>query len=56
MTETSPVATFNKAGRSVIKSCGRPLPNIEMKIVDLNTGEALGPNERGELCVKGPLV
>ena len=26
------------------------------KIVDLETGEPLGANKRGELCLRGPLV
>ncbi|XP_065558584.1 uncharacterized protein LOC136026192 isoform X2 [Artemia franciscana] len=33
---------------------GYPLPYIEMKVIDLKTGEDLGPNEDGELCLRGP--
>ena len=39
-----------------IGSCGVLLPNTEGKIVDLETGKAVGPNQTGELCVKGPQV
>lgn len=27
-----------------------------VKVVDIETGRSLGPNERGELCFKGPQV
>lgn len=26
------------------------------QVIDLSTGEALGPNKEGEICAKGPLV
>ncbi len=32
---------------------GKPLPECEVKIVDPETGETLGPNETGEICCKG---
>ena len=33
---------------------GRPLPGISAKVVDLDTGEDLGPNKSGMLLVTGP--
>jgi acyl-CoA synthetase (AMP-forming)/AMP-acid ligase II len=33
-----------------------PAPNTECKIIDLETGESLGRNKEGELCVRGPQV
>ena len=36
--------------------CGQLLPNCEAKITDLETGEILPPNEKGELCVRTPSV
>ena len=56
MTETSPVVTLAHKDNYKIGSCGVLVPNTKAKIVDLDTGMALGPNERGELCVKGPQV
>ena len=56
MTETSPLVLVTPERIAKIGSCGVLLPNTEGKIVDLDTGDALGPNERGELCVKGPQV
>jgi acyl-CoA synthetase (AMP-forming)/AMP-acid ligase II len=57
MTEVSPLshATVpsqeNKPG-----SVGYCLPNTECKIVDYETGAELGPNEEGEIWVRGPQV
>src|ERR1700752_4856757 len=58
MTETSPVTHSSPAPPKQIKfgSVGVPAPNTECKIVDLETGEALGPNQKGEICVRGPQV
>ena len=56
MTETSPIVTLAPKEDLKIGSCGVLLPNTEAKIVDLESGEPLGPNLRGELCVKGPQV
>ncbi|KAF2885425.1 hypothetical protein ILUMI_20748 [Ignelater luminosus] len=33
-------------------SVGRPIQGLSYKIVDLSTGEILGPNQEGELCIK----
>jgi acyl-CoA synthetase (AMP-forming)/AMP-acid ligase II len=58
MTETSPVTHSSPAPPYEIKfgSVGVPAPNTECKIADLETGEALGPNEKGEVCVRGPQI
>nr|AAQ11724.1 luciferase [Pyrophorus plagiophthalamus]AAQ11727.1 luciferase [Pyrophorus plagiophthalamus] len=37
-------------------SLGRVTPLMAAKIADRETGKALGPNQVGELCVKGPMV
>ena len=56
MTELSPLALVTPENIAKIGSCGVLIPNTEGKIVDLESGEALGPNQTGELCVKGPQV
>jgi len=33
---------------------GSPLPNIEMKIVNIDTGKSLPAKEQGEICFRGP--
>jgi acyl-CoA synthetase (AMP-forming)/AMP-acid ligase II len=38
------------------RSVGVPSPNATMKVIDIKTGEKLGPKENGEVCVKSPLV
>ena len=56
MTETSPIVTLAPKEDLKIGSCGVLFPNTQAKIVDLESGEPLGPNQRGELCVKGPQI
>ena len=41
---------------SAIGSCGRLLSRTRAKVVDLETGEALGPHQNGELCFHGPQI
>ena len=56
MTELSPVALVAGADVDVPGSAGRVGPNTEVKIVDPITGEDLGVDAEGELCVRGPQV
>ncbi|HKO34899.1 MAG TPA: 4-coumarate--CoA ligase family protein [Pyrinomonadaceae bacterium] len=58
MTETSPVTHSSPADSSKMKlgSIGPPAPNTECKLVDPATGAELGPNQEGEVCVRGPQV
>ncbi|XP_078043386.1 uncharacterized protein LOC144473409 [Augochlora pura] len=37
-------------------SCGTIVANCEMKIVDVQTGKCLGPDQQGELCIKSNIV
>lgn len=37
-----------------LRTCGRPLPGFEIKVVDPETGAELPPGERGELIGRGP--
>ncbi|KAK8789014.1 hypothetical protein V5799_021207 [Amblyomma americanum] len=37
-------------------SIGAPFPMTEIKVIDINTKEPLGPNEDGEICARGPQV
>ncbi len=57
LTETHGVATLN-GGKDLLgrkTSIGRPIPVLEMKIVD-EDGRALGENKLGELLIYGPTV
>ncbi|MCB0034951.1 MAG: 4-coumarate--CoA ligase family protein [Anaerolineales bacterium] len=58
MTETSPVATINPNPDDNIKytSAGLLLPNMEIKIADVETEEELGVGEDGEVWMRGPNI
>ena len=53
LTETSPVVSVNRLGENRPESVGRPLCNVQVKIVDPATCQELPPGESGEICVEG---
>ena len=57
MTETGPVHTMNPPGRVKPDAVGIPLPGMETRIVDLETGtQELPCGEPGEIITSGPQV
>ncbi len=40
------------ANNKKLGSCGVPIPGTICKVVSTETGEPLGPNTPGELCIK----
>ncbi|MHB9848705.1 class I adenylate-forming enzyme family protein [Streptomyces krungchingensis] len=54
LAETAPMTHCGSRTRPKDGSCGPPVPRTECRIVDLTTGKALGPGERGEIQVRGP--
>ncbi|AGL01364.1 AMP-binding protein [Desulfoscipio gibsoniae] len=55
-TEASPGITMTRATDPIqlrVSTVGRALPNVEVKIVDPETGEELLPGMQGELCTRG---
>lgn len=57
MTETAVLATVNPAfGKKKIGSVGIPLPDTEIKLVDVETGEQVELGKPGEILIKGPQV
>lgn len=57
MTEASPVTNMNTPSRPLkLASVGPLVPNMEAKVVDMTTGQPLGPNQNGELCYRGPNI
>jgi fatty-acyl-CoA synthase len=55
-TESSPVITQTRTEDPIklrVSTVGRKLPDVEVKIVDVGTGEEVGPNEQGDLCTRG---
>ena len=55
-TETSPVASVNTFGANKPGSLGKPLPGVQVRIVDLNDGSVLGVDEEGKIQIKGDTV
>jgi long-chain acyl-CoA synthetase len=56
LTETSPVASVNPIdGGQRLGSVGVPAPSTDMRIVD-KEGNVLGPNQAGEIQIKGPQI
>ena len=55
MTECSPVSHMipPSSKNKKIGSCGQTMASSLSKIINPETKEILGPNEDGELCVKG---
>jgi len=56
MTETAGTVSTSMLTDSLkqrVGGLGKPLPGLEMRIVDPDSGVDLGPNERGEVLVRG---
>jgi len=57
LTESSPGMTQTRYDEpSIEKKCstvGRPLPGVEVKLFDPDTGNECGPEEHGEVCCRG---
>jgi long-chain acyl-CoA synthetase len=57
MTECSPLSTMNPyRGKRKLGSIGLPLLNVELKLIDPESGEEVQLGEAGEICVRGPMV
>ena len=54
MTEV-PLITRTKQEGSKPGSAGKLVSNVMAKVVDLDTNKSVGPNESGELLVKGTI-
>jgi long-chain acyl-CoA synthetase len=55
MTEASPVVSLNVPWANRVGTVGLPLPNIGVAAFD-DDGNRLGPDEIGELRIRGPIV
>ncbi|MHA1373445.1 MAG: AMP-binding protein, partial [Promethearchaeota archaeon] len=57
MTETSPLSCANPSkGIKKLGTVGLPLPNVDLKLVDPDSGKEVPLGQPGEICVKGPMV
>ncbi len=55
-TETSPSISANTPEFNMPGSIGKPLPGVEVRIENYDTGEPCAPGEVGRIMVKGDLV
>lgn len=55
-TETSPAITINTLLENRLGSIGKPLPEVEVKILNVDTDEELPANQTGKILVKGDMV
>jgi len=56
LTESSPVMTQTRTDDPLemrVSTVGKELPEIEVKVLNPETGEECAPNEQGELCCRG---
>jgi acyl-CoA synthetase (AMP-forming)/AMP-acid ligase II len=58
LTETSPATHVQRDDPASIKlgSVGNPVPNTDVRVVSVDSGEDLGANERGEIWIRGPQI
>lgn len=58
MTEASPVTHLTPlVGETPLRSTGLPVPNTDVRVVDVETGQQImPPGEEGEIIVRGPQV
>ena len=56
LTETSPFASYNHRLWYKLGSIGAPIENVEMRVVDVDSGAEVQTGEVGELVVRGPNV
>lgn len=58
-TEASPIITQTRTDDPLemrVETVGRPIPGVDVRIIDPVSGETLGDNEQGELCARGHVV
>lgn len=56
LTENSPIITQTRTDDPLelrVKTVGRPIPGVEVKLLDPASGEEVGNEQNGELCVRG---
>uniref|UniRef100_UPI00006E1D56 Luciferin 4-monooxygenase n=1 Tax=Nipponoluciola cruciata TaxID=7051 RepID=UPI00006E1D56 len=56
LTETTSAIIITPEGDDKPGASGKVVPLFKAKVIDLDTKKSLGPNRRGEVCVKGPML
>jgi fatty-acyl-CoA synthase len=58
-TEASPVVTQTRTDDPIelrVETVGKPLPGVEVKIIEPGSGKVLGDSQQGEMCSRGHVV
>ncbi|XP_063831307.1 luciferin 4-monooxygenase-like [Ostrinia nubilalis] len=55
LTEVTMGCCVDLTGGDKVGSCGTPGPGIKIKVIDLETGQKLGPGKEGELYIKSAM-
>lgn len=56
MTEAAPLVAVNIHGQADHATVGKPAPNTEIKLVDIDSLEEVAKGETGEVLVRGPQI
>ncbi|XP_049268505.1 luciferin 4-monooxygenase-like [Rhipicephalus sanguineus] len=56
LTETCGSVTSTGLRSGGFGSVGKPVPMVQLKVIDSSTGTKLGVGEKGEICVKAPFT
>ncbi|MEM9214552.1 MAG: AMP-binding protein [Cyanobacteria bacterium P01_F01_bin.150] len=56
LTETSPIATVRLPKQNLRGTSGPPLPETEIRIADLESGQPLPRGQKGAILIRGPQV
>jgi fatty-acyl-CoA synthase len=56
LTETAAPITYNPQHRPKRQCAGVPLFDVDIRVLDLETGQECGPNRSGEIVLRGPQV
>ncbi|CAD0203943.1 unnamed protein product [Chrysodeixis includens] len=55
LTEVTMACLVDLTSGDKVGSCGTPAPGMRVKVIDIENGKQLGPNQEGELWIKSPL-
>ncbi|NCO75589.1 MAG: long-chain fatty acid--CoA ligase [Cyanobacteria bacterium] len=56
LTETSPVTNARRLNRNIVGASGQPIPETEIKIIDIDTKQTLPQGKTGLICIRGTQV
>ncbi|XP_040071719.1 4-coumarate--CoA ligase 1-like [Ixodes scapularis] len=54
LTETCGIVSFSHVGQVTLENGGFPAAGIKIKVIDITSGDSLGPYQNGEIAVQAP--